>query len=102
MDWKQILSAILYGFSVGDPPHAPIWFYNRENAEIYLRFHKLNCLIEREEDVNPIDIGDSENTTWAPDKQIFFWLSSTEGEPEPYRLAASLSVFADGAMERND
>lgn len=64
------MTAILYGFSIADQSHSPIWFYHRESAENYIRFNRLDWQIEtaREDDINPLEIGDSEDTIWTPHK----------------------------------
>jgi hypothetical protein len=60
------MGAVLYGFSIGDQGHEPVWFYHQRSAENYLRVHKLDWLIDTasENDVDPDSILDTEDTVW--------------------------------------
>ena len=57
----------LYGLSLGDQAHEPVWFYHRESAENYVRVYGLDWRIEiaSEDDVDSNEILDTEDSVWT-------------------------------------
>jgi len=59
---------ILYGFSIGDRSHEPVFFYHHQSAENYARAHGLDWIIGKisEDEVDLTDILDTEDSIWTP------------------------------------